>query len=158
MNEQISHPTCSQTPRVFTSGTYSVFFITLHRTHVEVASYTDTLTDSDMQWEVLTSFERHIMWRVMAATTAVLAMLAVATSTSTLDDSVVMCNTKTPNTTGCPKATSTCCPHNFSNTGMGCCPFLNAVCCAGSYGQWRGHACARLYLLRSTSTCCSFCC
>ena len=34
--------------------------------------------------------------------------------------------------TRCPSATATCCPSGFNPSGVGCCPFPNAVCCPGS--------------------------
>ena len=36
------------------------------------------------------------------------------------------------NETRCDSATSTCCPSGFNPSGVGCCPFPNAVCCPGS--------------------------
>ena len=36
------------------------------------------------------------------------------------------------NETRCPSATATCCPSGFNPSGVGCCPFANAVCCPGS--------------------------
>jgi len=36
------------------------------------------------------------------------------------------------NETRCPSASSTCCPSGFNPSGVGCCPFVNAVCCPGS--------------------------
>lgn len=64
---------------------------------------------------------------IAAATAAVIGLIWA-------DETVVMCPGSHTAATGCPD-TATCCPHKFSNTGVGCCPFPNAVCCAGSYGQ-----------------------
>ena len=36
------------------------------------------------------------------------------------------------NETRCPSESQTCCPSGFSPSGVGCCPFKNAVCCPGS--------------------------
>lgn len=36
------------------------------------------------------------------------------------------------NESRCDSATQTCCPSGFSPSGVGCCPFKNAVCCPGS--------------------------
>ena len=36
------------------------------------------------------------------------------------------------NETRCPSAAATCCASGFNPSGVGCCPFANAVCCPGS--------------------------
>ena len=36
------------------------------------------------------------------------------------------------NETRCPSATATCCASGFNPSGVGCCPFKDAVCCPGS--------------------------
>lgn len=36
------------------------------------------------------------------------------------------------NETRCPSASATCCASGFNPSGVGCCPFPNAVCCPGS--------------------------
>ena len=72
----------------------------------------------------------HCSWRWQAAAAVAAAETASAGSAAS---GVVMC-AGSGNTTACPPKTATCCHHNFSKTTMGCCPYPNAVCCAGSYG------------------------
>ena len=36
------------------------------------------------------------------------------------------------NETRCPSDRATCCPSGFNPSGVGCCPFTNAICCPGS--------------------------
>eukprot|EP00729_Bicosta_minor_P006593 gene6593-6147_t len=59
-------------------------------------------------------------------------MITVHAELTPADGAVTMCGDKSG--TGCPSTIATCCHHNFSKTTWGCCPFPNAVCCAGSYG------------------------
>ena len=60
--------------------------------------------------------------------------LAVAAARSSGGGGAVTICAESKNSTGCPSAGATCCPHSFSSTKWGCCPMPNAVCCAGSYG------------------------
>jgi hypothetical protein len=79
----------------------------------------------------------------MAAVLALtlLGALSASGTPAELSDAVTRCDGNTSSssaaagfTTGCPSASSTCCHHKFSHTTWGCCPYPNAVCCAGSYG------------------------
>ena len=69
----------------------------------------------------------------LAATAVVVTATPQRAAAAATAASITMCAGATQST-GCPTATATCCHHNFSKTGMGCCPMPNAVCCAGSYG------------------------